>query len=70
MKTIELEIEDSNFETFKILIDSLKEGIVKNFKVKESIEEVSDEEQHYYEELLSNRTPEDKEVAFRESFEI
>ncbi|MEA2027353.1 MAG: hypothetical protein U9N49_00035 [Campylobacterota bacterium] len=27
------------------------------------IEEVSDEEQRYYEEQLSNMTPEDKEVA-------
>ena len=39
-------------------------------KQPQNIEEVSNEEQHYYEELLSNMTPDDKEVASKESFEI
>jgi len=70
MKTVELKIDDNSFDIFRTLIENLKDGIVKSFEVKESIEEVSDQEQKYYEKLLSNMSEEDREVSSRESIEI
>lgn len=35
MKTIQLEIEDSSLDMFLSLINSLKDGIIKNFKIEE-----------------------------------
>ncbi|OHD97768.1 MAG: hypothetical protein A3E21_08820 [Sulfurimonas sp. RIFCSPHIGHO2_12_FULL_36_9] len=33
MKTIQLEIEDKSLELFLVLINNLKDGIIKNFKI-------------------------------------
>jgi len=70
MKTVELKIDDNSFDIFRTLIENLKDGIVKSFEVKESIEEVSDQEQIYYEKLLSNMSEEDREISSKESIEI
>lgn len=35
MKTIQLEIEDKSLELFLVLINNLKDGIVKKFEVKD-----------------------------------
>jgi len=70
MKTVELKIDDSSFDIFRTLIENLKDGIVESFEVKENIEEVSDQEQKYYEELLSNMSEEDREVSSKESIKI
>ncbi|MFK5975125.1 MAG: hypothetical protein QM493_01335 [Sulfurovum sp.] len=70
MKTVELKIDDNNFEIFRTLIDNLKDGIIKSFEIKDTIEEVSDKEQIYYENLLSNMTKEDREVSSIDTIEI
>ena len=36
MRTVQLQVEDDNYESFLTIIKSLKEGMVKNFSVKES----------------------------------
>ena len=36
MKTIQIEIDDKNFETFMTIIKNLKNGMIKNFEVKDS----------------------------------
>ncbi len=38
MKTILLEIEDSNFEQFMIIVNSLKSDIIKKFQVQKEEE--------------------------------
>lgn len=50
MKTIQLEIEDSSLDMFLSLINSLKDGIVKNFKIKE--DDSFDETQMYFQKCL------------------
>jgi hypothetical protein len=70
MKTVELQIDDNSFDIFRTLIENLKDGIIKSFKVKDSIKEVSDDEQKYYETLLSDMTPEEREISTVEIFEI
>ena len=48
MRIIQLEVEDKNYEIFLTIIQNLKNGIIKNFKIDEeinkSIEVVSDKE--------------------------
>ena len=70
MKTVELQIDDNSFDIFRTLIDNLKDGIIKSFKVKDGIKEVSNDEQKYYETLLSDMTPEEREISTVEIFEI
>ncbi len=74
MRTVQLQIEDNNFDTFLTIIHNLKNGIIKNFKVDgqsdKSIEMVSDLEQNYYENLLHNISDEDKIVSSKESIQI
>ena len=36
MKTIQIEIDDKNFETFMTIIKNLKNGMIKNLEVKDS----------------------------------
>ena len=36
MKTIQLQIDDKNFETFMTIIKNLKNGMIKNLEVKDS----------------------------------
>jgi len=74
MRTIQLQVEDNNFDTFLTIINNLKSGIVKNFKVDEqidnSIQTVSDEEQDYYEDLLNNMSDEDRTISSKECIKI
>jgi hypothetical protein len=67
MKTIQLKVEDSGFEVFMNIINNLKSGIIKDYTIKNdytaSIEEVSDEENAYYTNLLKTMTAEDREIA-------
>lgn len=62
MSTIELEVKDSNLETVLTILNSLKDGFIEKLNIKKSIEEVSDEEQFYYESLLKNRSKEDMDI--------
>lgn len=73
MKTIHLQIDDSNYDSFLNIINNLKDGFIKGFKVDDSndnIEFVSDTEQSYYEDILSNMSEEDKTVSSKESIQI
>lgn len=74
MRTIQLQVEDNNLDTFLTIINNLKNGIVKNFKIDEQIDNpiqtVSDEEQSYYEDLLNNMSDEDKTISSKESIKI
>lgn len=56
MKTIQLQVEDDNYESFLTIIKSLKKGMVKNFAVKESDFLVDDFEQtkNYFQKSLEN----------------
>ncbi len=51
MKTITLDIEDSNFEQFMAMIDLLKSDVVKNFHVQRSDDEFKIDEKHCLEVL-------------------
>lgn len=72
MKTIQLQIDDKNYDSFMTIINNLKKGFVKNFTVKSNgdIETVSDTEQNYYENLLNNMSDDDKAVSSKESIQI
>jgi hypothetical protein len=67
MKTIQLKVEDSGFDAFINIINNLKSGIIRDYTVKNddsaSIEEVSDDENAYYTNLLNNMSAEDREIA-------
>ncbi|WP_428024740.1 hypothetical protein [Arcobacter sp.] len=56
MKTIQLQVEDNNYESFLTIIKSLKKGMVKNLAVKESDSIVDDFEQtqKYFHKCLEN----------------
>jgi hypothetical protein len=51
MKTVILEIEDSKFEQFMTVIDSLKSDIIKKFEVKRKEDDETIDEQHCLEIL-------------------
>ncbi len=72
MKTIQLQIDDSNYESFLNIIQNLKDGFIKSFRVEssDSIEYVSSKEQHYYEELLHSMSEEDKKVVDRKTIKL
>ena len=73
MKTIQLQIDDSNYDSFLTIINNLKDGFIKNLTVennKNIIEEVSNEEQKYYEDLVQNMSEDDKIVSSIESIQI
>ncbi|MEO1953671.1 MAG: hypothetical protein ABGW74_03100 [Campylobacterales bacterium] len=70
MKTISLEVEDNNLDTLLTIIKNLKDGIVKNLKVDNSIGFVSESEQNYYENLLNNMSNEDKTISSKELCKI
>ena len=73
MKTVELQIEDTNFDAFLTVINNLKDGLIKNFKVQDFdniIETVSDEEQQYYKDLITNMSEDDKQISSKETFVI
>lgn len=56
MKTIQLQVEDDNYESFLTIIKSLKKGMVKNLVVKEEDCIVDDFEQTkmYFHKCLEN----------------
>ena len=56
MKTIQLQVEDDNYESFLTIIKSLKKGMVKNFAIKEEDFIVHDFEQTkiYFQKCLEN----------------
>ena len=56
MKTIQLQVEDDNYESFLTIIKSLKKGMVKNLAVKENDSIVDDFEQTkmYFHKCLEN----------------
>jgi len=56
MRTIQLQVEDDNYKSFLTVIKSLKEGMVKNFLVKEDDATDSDFEQTkiYFHKCLEN----------------
>jgi len=62
MKTIEIEVKDSNFEAILTILNSLKEGFIEKLKIKKEIDEVDDKEQLFYENLLKNISQEDMEI--------
>ncbi|MEA3229157.1 MAG: hypothetical protein U9P38_08820 [Campylobacterota bacterium] len=72
MKTIQLQIDDNNYDSFMIILNNLKQGFVKNLKVNSSadIEFVSDEEQQDYENILNTLTTDDKIISSKESIQI
>ncbi len=57
MKTIQLQIDDKNYDSLLNILNNLRDGFIKKLTVKndtDSIDTVSDEEQNYYEDLLEN----------------
>jgi len=72
MQKVHLDISSDIFDKVMFILENLPPNKVKYTieKQTQNIEEVSDEEQHYYEKLLSNMSAEDKEVASKELFEI
>ena len=73
MKTIQLQIDDNNYDSFLVIINNLKDGFIKNFTVnnnKNTIKTVSDEEQKDIENILNSISQEDKEVAFSKTIQI
>lgn len=70
MKTIQLQIDDKNYESFLNIVNSLKKGFIKKITVSDTIETVSESEQKYYETLLTNMSSEDKNVSSKESIQI
>ena len=71
MKTIQLQIDDKNYDSFMVIINNLRDGFVKFFTVNNSnISLVSDKEQNCYENLLNNMSEDDKIVSSKESIEL
>ncbi|MDY0116830.1 MAG: hypothetical protein RBR59_04535 [Sulfurimonadaceae bacterium] len=65
MKTIQIQIDDKNYDSFMNILNNLKKGLIKNFTVNNnSIELVSNEEQNDIENILNLMTIEDKEVSY------
>lgn len=56
MKTIQLQVEDDNYESFLTIIKSLKKGMIKNLAIKEEDRIVDDFEQTkmYFHKCLEN----------------
>jgi hypothetical protein len=56
MRTIQLQVEDDNYNSFLTVIKSLKEGMIKNFLVKEDDTTDSDFKQTrvYFHKCLEN----------------
>ena len=70
MKTIQLQIDDSNYESFLNIINNLKQGFIKKITVSDSIETVSDKEQKYYENLLKNMNEDDRTVSSKDTIAL
>jgi len=72
MKTIQLQIDDKNYDSFMTILNNLKKGFIKNFSVENNndIKTVSDHEQNYYENILNNMSDDDKTISSKESIQI
>jgi len=72
MQRVHLDISSDIFDKVMFILENLPPNKIKYTieKRPQNIEEVSNEEQLYYEKLLSNMSIEDKEVASKESFEL
>ena len=73
MKTIQLQIDDNNYDSFMIILNNLKKGFIKSLKVDSdstNVGFVSDEEQQHYEKLLNNLNADDKIISSTESIQI
>ena len=70
MKTIQLQIDDSNYESFLNILNNLKQGFIKKITVSDSIETVSDKEQKYYENLLKNMNEDDRTVSSKDTIAL
>jgi hypothetical protein len=70
MKTIQLQIDDKNYESFLSIVNNLKKGFIKKITVSDTIETISDGEQKYYENLLTNMSSDDKIVSSKDSIQI
>ena len=66
-----IDVKDSVVDKIMYLLDGLKADvkIIRKTDVKQ-IESVSDEEQNYYENILSNMSEDDKIVSSKESIQI
>jgi len=72
MKTIQLQIDDKNYDSFMIMLNNLKKGFIKNFTVNNGteIQTVSETEHKYYENILNNMSKDDKTISSKESVQI
>lgn len=70
MKTVQLEIDDKDYESFLTIINNLKKGFVKKIIVNDSIEFVSNKEQIFYEELIKNISDDEKTISSKESIQL
>jgi len=70
MKTIQLQIEDKNYDSFMTIINNLKKGFVKNFTVNNGIEVVSESEYKYYENLVNSMSDDDKIISSKETIQL
>jgi len=73
MKTIQLQIDDNNYDSFMTILKNLKKGFIKGLKVDSDstdVEFVSDKEQQHYEKLLNNLSAYDKIISSTESIQI
>ena len=73
MKTIQLQIDDNNYDSFLVIIKNLKDGFIKNLTVTNSknlVDFVSNKEQEYYENLLESMSEEEKKVSSKEFVQI
>ena len=67
MKTIQLQIDDSDCESFLNIINNLKQGFIKKITISDSMETVSDKEQKYYENLLKNMNEDDRTISSKDA---
>jgi len=72
MKTIQLQIDDNNYDSFMTILNNLKKGLIKSLKVDSdsTVEFVSDNEQEEYEKLLNSFSTDDKVITSKESIQI
>ena len=73
VKTIQLQIDDNNYDSFLTIIKNLKVGFIKNFTVNSDnhmVEIVSDSEQKYYEDLLNSMSDDDRIVTSTKTLKI
>ncbi len=72
MKTIQLQIDDKNYDSFMTILKTLKKDFIKSFKVENitDIQVTSDDEQKEYENILNTMSDEDKTISSKESIQI